>query len=84
MHKKECATNNAIRTNIFNQTIKNLTNLVRNIRRLYANKSNIEKDYSNVKHYIVSCNAIGEYSGESSYPYKIETGKLSDLCFKIK
>ena len=44
---------------------------------------NFAQRFSNIKHYIIGCNAIGEFNGNSNQAFNIQTGNLSSTCHNI-
>lgn len=39
--------------------------------------------YSNINHFIIGCNAIGQFNGSSNQAYNISNGSLSSICNNI-
>lgn len=44
---------------------------------------NFASHYPNINHYIIGCNAIGEFNGNSNQAFNIQTGNLSSTCNNI-
>ncbi len=40
-------------------------------------------NYPNINHYIVGCNAIGQFNGDANQAFNIQNGNLNTLCNNI-
>lgn len=44
---------------------------------------NFASSYPNINHFIIGCNAIGQFNGDSNQVFNIQSGSLSTLCNNI-
>jgi hypothetical protein len=38
---------------------------------------------TNINHYIIGCNAIGQFNGSSNLPFNISNGSLNRICDNV-